>query len=113
MTTSPELTTTNKMALPAHFQDMLDDTKQAVQAKAKQVNQHLQKAGETAQGKAGEATQQATSAANKALAKLPTAVSGRVEQLAGTVRNWPVPAAAVLIGVLALLVLRLVLRRNR
>lgn len=78
-----------------------------------QVKQQLQKGSETVRDKVGEATLQATSAANEALAKLPTAVSGRVEQLAETARHRPVPVAAVLLGVLVLLVLPLVLRRNK
>ena len=48
-----------------------------------------------------------------ALAKLPSPVSGRVEQLAEAVRQRPVPAAAVMLGLLVLLLLRLFLPRNR
>jgi hypothetical protein len=105
--------TIDKAAVPAFVGDKLGATKEAVQAKAELVKQHLQKGSETAQGTAGEAAQQARSAANEALAKMPTAVSGRVGQLAGTVRHRPAPFAAAMLGVVVLLVLRLVLRRNR
>lgn len=110
MTTSaPELT---KAVVPALVEGKLHATKKAVQATAEQVKQHLYKGSETAQDKAGEVALQAKSRANDALAKLPPALSGRVGQLAETVRHRPVPAASVLFGVLILLVLRLVLRRN-
>ena len=109
-TSSLELT---KAAVPALVEGKLHATKKAVQATAEQVKQHLHKGSKTAQDKAGEAVLQAKSTANGALAKLPTAVPGRVGQLAQGVRHRPVPAAAAtLFGVLMLLVLRLVLRRN-
>jgi len=108
-TSSLELT---KAAVPALVEDKLHATKKAVQATAEQVKQHLHKGSKTAQDKAGEAVLQAKSTANGALAKLPTAVPGRVGQLAQGVRHRPVPAAATLFAVLVLLVLRLVHRRN-
>ncbi|HXT42981.1 MAG TPA: hypothetical protein VN748_02555 [Pseudonocardiaceae bacterium] len=106
---SPELT---KAAVPAFVEGKLHATKQAVQATAEQVKQHLHTGRKAAQDKAGEAALQAKSTANDALAELPTALSGRVGQLAKTVRHRPVPTASVLFGVLVLLVLRLMLRRN-
>jgi hypothetical protein len=105
--------TIDKATVPAFVEDKLRATKEAVQAKAELVKQHLHKGNETAQDTAGEAAQQARSAANEALAKIPTAVSGRVGQLAGTARHRPVPFAAAMLSVVVLLVLRLVLRRNR
>ena len=98
--------------MPAFVEGKLDATKQAVQAKAEQVKQHLHTGRKTAQGKASEAALQVKNTANDALAGLPTEVSGRVGQLAETVRHRPVPAASVLFGVLVLLVLRLMLRRR-
>jgi hypothetical protein len=103
-TSSPEL------GLPASVADKLHATKDAVQAKAGGFKQSLRKGGKTVQGKAAEATLPARSAANEALAKLPAPVSSQVGQLAGTVRQRPVGAAAVLLGVLVLLVLGRFLR---
>ncbi|HJT03186.1 MAG TPA: hypothetical protein VJ757_06095 [Pseudonocardiaceae bacterium] len=94
---SPELT--KAAPVPAFIEGRLHATKQAVQAKAEQVKQHLPTGRKTVLDKTG-------------VSELPTALSGRVGQLADTVRHRPVPAAAALFGVLVLLVLRLVLRRN-
>jgi isopropylmalate/homocitrate/citramalate synthase len=104
MTASPELST-DQTALSAHVEDKLHATKEAVQAKAKEVTQYLHEGSKTVQNKAEEATLQVRSAADEALAQLPTPVSGRVEQLAGIVRQRPVPAIAVLLGLLVLLAL--------
>lgn len=111
-TSSPELTTP-KTGLPAPVENKLHVTKEAAQAKAKEIKQHLQKGSEAAQDKAEKTTLQARSAANVALAKLPSPMSGRVEQLAEAVRQRPAPAAAVMLGLLVLLMLRLFLPRNR
>lgn len=111
-TSSPELTTP-KVGLVAPVENKLHATKEAVQAKVEEVKQHLQKGNEAVQGKAEEVTLQARSAANVAWAKLPSPVSGRVEQLAEAVRQRPVPAAAVMLGLLVLLMLRFFLPRNR
>src|SRR2546421_6975931 len=101
--------TIDKAAVPAFVEDKLRATKEAVQAKAELVKQHLHKGSETAQDTAGEAAQQARSAANEALAKIPTAVSGRGGPLGGTVRPPPVPFAAGMLGGVGVLVLRLLL----
>jgi hypothetical protein len=111
-TSSPELTTP-KVGLAAPVENKLHATKEAVQATVEEVKQHLHKGSEVVQDKAEEATLQVRSAANVTMAKLPSPVSGRAEQLAEAVRQRPVPAAAVMLGLLVLLVLRLVLRRNR
>ena len=94
-TSSPELTTP-KAGLPAHVENKLHATKEAVQAKAEEVKQHLQKGSEAVQDKAQETTLQARSAANVALAKLPSPVSGRVVRRCCVVAWWAWLGAAVL-----------------
>jgi hypothetical protein len=112
-TSSLDELTTPKAALSAPIEDKLHATKEAVQAKVGKVKQHLHKGSEAGQDKAKEVTLQASSAANLALAKLPSPVSGWAEQLANAVRQQPAPAAAVILGLLGLLVLRFFLRSNR
>ena len=109
---SPELTT-SKVGLAAPVGNKLHATKEAVQAKEEEVKQHLHKGSEAVQDKAEEVTLQARSTANVAWAKLPSPVSGRVEQLAEAVRQRPASAAAVMLGLLVLLMLRLFLPRSR
>lgn len=87
--------------------------KGTMQATIGEVKQQLHKSSERLQDKAGEATVQARGLTNQAVAKLPAPVAGRVEQLTETVRRRPVPAAAVVLGVLVSLVLRGLFRRNR
>ncbi|MDQ3764416.1 MAG: hypothetical protein M3460_23500 [Actinomycetota bacterium] len=101
----------HKAHLPAGVKGKVHGTKEAVQAKVEQVKQHLQEGAETVQDKAGDAALQARTLTNQARAKVPAPVAGRIEQLRDTVRQRPVPAIAVMLGVL--LVLRLLLRRNR
>ena len=113
MATSSPALTTPKVGLAAPVENKLHATKEAVQAKVEEVKQHLQKGGEAVQDKAEEPTLQARSAANVALAKLPSPVSGRVEQLAKAVRQRPAPAAAVMLSLLVLLMLRFFLPRSR
>lgn len=113
MTTSSPTLTTPKVGLPAPVENKLHASKETVQAKAEKVKQHLQKGSEAVQDKAEETTLQARSATNVALAKLPSPVSGRVEQLTKAVRQRPAPAAAVMLGLLVLLMLRLFLPRTR
>jgi hypothetical protein len=102
-----------KLSLPVHVKRKVHNMKGTVHAKIGEVTQQLHKSGETLQDKAGEATAQARGLTNQAVAKLPAPVAGRVEQLTETVRRRPVPAAAVVLGVLVSLVLRSLLRRNR
>ncbi|MGH3574187.1 MAG: hypothetical protein ACRDUW_20590 [Pseudonocardiaceae bacterium] len=102
-----------KVELPAHVKTKVRETKETVQAKADDVQQHLQKSGGTLRDKAGEATLQAKTVTNEALAKLPAPVTGSIGQLTETVRKRPVPPAAVVLGVFVLFVLRRLLRGNR
>lgn len=91
--------------------DKVRDTKETVQAKFEQIRQNLHKDAETLQDQADDATLQAKSLTNKALARVRPPVAGRIRKLSGTVRNRPVPAAAVIMLGL-LLVLRHLLHRN-
>ncbi len=102
-----------KVELPAHVKTKVREAKETVQAKVDDVQQYLHKGSETLRDKAGEATLQAKTLTNEALAKLPDPVTGRIGQLTETVRKRPVPAAAVVLGMFVLFVLRRVLRRNR
>jgi hypothetical protein len=100
-----------KVDLPVRVEDAVHATKETVQAKVDEVKQHLQKSSETLRDKADEATLQAKSLTNQAVAQFPP-VAGRIEQLTQTVRQRPVPAVAVVLSVVVLLVLRRLLRRN-
>lgn len=91
--------------------DKVRDTQGTVQAKFEQIRQNLYKGTETLQDQANDATLQTKSLTNKALAKVRLPVAGRIRQLSGTVRNRPMPAAAVIVFGL-FLVLRRLLRRN-
>jgi hypothetical protein len=84
--------------------------KETAQAKVDEVRQHLHKGTETLQDKAEEATLRAKGLTHQALAKLPPPMAGRIEGLKKVVRQRPVPAAAVVLGVLV--VLRRLLSRN-
>lgn len=91
--------------------DKVRDTQEAVQTKFEQIRQNLHKGTETLQDQADDATLQAKSLTNKALAKVRLPAAGHVRQLSATVRNRSVPAAAVIMFGL-FLVLRRLLRRN-
>jgi seryl-tRNA synthetase len=102
----------HKVKLPARVKDRVQETRETVQAKVKEVKQQLHKGTETLQDKADEMTLQAKSLNNQAVGKLPPPVAGRIGGLVKTARQRPVlPAAAVLGGVV--LLLRRLLRRNR
>lgn len=91
--------------------DKVRDTQENVQATFEQIRQNLHKGTETLQDQADEATLQAKSLTNKARAKVRLPVTDRIRQLSGTVRNRPMPAAAVIVFGL-FLVLRRLLHRN-
>jgi gas vesicle protein len=97
----------NKMGLPVRVKDKVRQTKDTVQATVGEVRQHLHKSTETLQDKAGEVK----SLTNQALAKVPTPGAGRIDGLMERVRHRPLPAAAVVLGVLV--VLRRLLWRNK
>jgi hypothetical protein len=96
--------------LPAGVKDKVRDAKETAQGKFQDIKQHLHDGTEALQDKAGETTRHAKDLTDQVAAKLPAPVVGRITQLMAAVRRRPVPAVAVLLGVL--LVLRRVLRRN-
>jgi molecular chaperone GrpE (heat shock protein) len=88
-------------------------TKETLLGKVSEVKQYLRKSSETLRDKTDAATLQAKSLTNQAVAEFPLPVSGRIEQLRQAARQRSVPAVAVVLGVLALLlVLRRLLRRH-
>jgi hypothetical protein len=91
----------------------LNQSRETVQAKVDEVRQHLHKGTETLQDKAEEVTLRAKGLTHQALAELPPPMARRIEGLTEAVRQRPVPAAAVVLGVSVLLVLRRMLRRSR
>jgi ElaB/YqjD/DUF883 family membrane-anchored ribosome-binding protein len=98
----------------AQTRQRLGDTAEALAHKANVPARMKDKAHETTQAaaaKAAEVTHQARQAAEKAMANLPEPVAHRVERVVATVRERPVPTAAAVVFVL--LLLRLLLRRNR
>ena len=101
----------HKVDVPARVKDKMHDTKQTVQAKAEQATQQLQQTTPALQAKAAEMASQAERLIHQALDKLPPPVAQRIEPLIATARQRPLPAAAV--AVVALLVLRRLLRRNK
>ncbi|HEX8761402.1 MAG TPA: DUF3618 domain-containing protein [Pseudonocardiaceae bacterium] len=101
----------HKADVPARVKDKVHDTKQTVQVKAEQATQRLRESTPALQAKAAEMTSQAERQMRQALDKLPPPVAQRIEPLIATARQRPLPAAAV--AVVALLVLRRLLRRNK
>jgi hypothetical protein len=93
--------------LSVRVKDKVQQTKGTVQAKVDEVRQHLHKGTERWQDTAGEAK----SLTHRAQAKVLVPVAGRIEGLGEMMRHRPVPAAAVVLGVL--MVLRRLLRRNK
>ena len=80
-----------------------------VKDKADEVKQQIYGGTEALQTKAGEVASQVKDAADRIGEKVPPSVGARVEPLMATVRQRPLPAVAVAVGVLV--VLWLVLRR--
>jgi hypothetical protein len=93
----------HRVRVPAPVKGTVRGTKDTVLAKAEQVKQHLGQGSETVQDKAGEATRQANKVIHQARTKPPAPVVGRIKHLRGTVRHRPVPAVAVVLGVVLLL----------
>ena len=104
-------TTTNNLTvdLPTGVKDKAREAKGTAQAKFEDLKQHLHTGTEALQDKAGETTQQAKDLTDQAVAKLPEPLVGWLGQLMAAVRQRPVPAIAVVLGLW--LMLRLVLRR--
>lgn len=92
------------------LKDKARDTKETMQARFEQIRQNLHKDTERLQDQADDATLQAKNLTNKALARVRPPIAGHIRKLSGTVRNPPVPAAAVIMLGL-LFVLRRLFRR--
>lgn len=101
----------DEIDLPARVMDKAHQSKETVQAKVDEVSQHLHKGTETLRDKAEEATLRAKGLTHQALARLPRPVAERLDGLMETVRQRPVHASAVALGVLV--ALRRLLRRSR
>ncbi|MGH3720921.1 MAG: hypothetical protein ACRDRI_19145 [Pseudonocardiaceae bacterium] len=107
-------TLVHEIDLPARVIDKAHQGKETVQAKVDEVRQHLHKGTETVQDKAEEATLRAKGLTRQAWAKLSAPMTKRIDDMRETVRQRPVPIAAVALGVLGVSVfLRRLRRRNR
>jgi len=103
----------HKVDVPARVKETVqvktEEVKQQAQAKAEEVTQQVLEGAEALHTKAAEVAQHADHLTDQALGKLPPPVAARIEPLIDTVKQRPLPAVAMAVGVL--LVLRLVLRR--
>jgi hypothetical protein len=103
----------HKVDVPARVKETVqvktEEVKQQAQATAEEVTQQVLEGAEALHTKAAEVVQHAEHLTDQALGTLPPPVAARIEPLIDTVKQRPLPAAAVVVGVL--LVLRLVLRR--
>ncbi|MEO7194756.1 MAG: hypothetical protein ABIZ05_08025 [Pseudonocardiaceae bacterium] len=104
-------TLVDEIDLPARVMDKARQGKETAQAKIDEVKQHLHESTEAVQDKAEEATLRAKEFTHETLTKLPSPVAGRIEGLMQAVRQRPVPAAAVALGMFVLI--RRLLRRGR
>jgi hypothetical protein len=93
--------------LDSAVKDAWSATKDTVQDKIGQVTRHLEDGKQTVQNSAQEVTRQAKSLTGRAQAQVGEPVAGRIDQLTQAVRQRPVPAAAIGLAVLVLLLLRL------
>ena len=103
----------HKAKVPAAVRDVWSDTKDTVQDKVGQVTRRLHDSKEAVQDSASGLTRQARDLTEQARTQVPEPVTGRVGQVAQVVRQRPVPAAAIVFAVLALLLLRRWIPRNR
>ena len=88
-----------------------EEVKQQAQAKAEEVTQHVLEGTGAVQSKVAEVSQRAEQLIDQGLDKLPPPVTARIEPLMAALRQRPLLAAAVAVGVVW--VLRRLLRRNR
>jgi hypothetical protein len=110
---SPEVTHSVKAGLRSAVKDTWSATKDAVRDKFGQVTRHLREGKETVQDKASEVTRQAKSLTGQTRVQVPEPVVGRIDQLAKAVRQRPVPAASMVVAVLALLLVGRLIRTTR
>ena len=106
-------TLAQKVPLPSRVQAKLQAMKDTAHAAMGQATEHLPEGKKTVQDTAHEVTRQAKSLTNQAAAQMPAPVTGRVTQLAVAVRQRPIPTAALVVAIFALLLLRRVLPRAR
>jgi hypothetical protein len=90
----------HKADVPARVKDKVHETQQTVQANAEQVAERVLTGTEVLFNRAGEVAIQAEGLVHQALEKLPPPVAGRIEPLVAAIRQRPLPAAAVAVGVL-------------
>lgn len=84
-----------------------------VHAAGGQVKQRLQPGRATARDDLGEVSLRGQQVTDHAQVVLPASVTGRVNKLAQKARRRPVPAVALVLGPVLLLVLRALLSRSR
>ena len=95
----------------AHQVDVPARVKETVHVKAQEVTQHVLEGTGAVQAKVAEVSQRAEQLMDQGLDKLPPPVTARIEPLMAALRQRPLLAATVAVGVLW--VLRRLLRRNR
>ena len=105
----------HKVNVPARVKETVhvkaEEVKQQAQAKAEEVTQHVLEGTGAVQAKVAEVSQDAEQLIDQGLDKLPPLVAARIEPLMAALRQRPLLAAAVAVGVVW--VLRRLLRRNR
>jgi hypothetical protein len=105
----------HKVNVPARVKETVhvkaEEVKQQAQAKAEEVTQHVLEGTGAVQAKVAEVSQDAEQLIDQGLDKLPPPVAARIEPLMAALRQRPLLAAAVAVGVVW--VLRRLLRRNR
>ena len=95
----------------AHKIDVPARVKETMHVKAEEVTQHVLESTGAVQSKVAEVSQRAEQLIDQGLDKLPPPVAARIEPLMAALRQRPLLAATVAVGVLW--VLRRLLRRNR
>ena len=105
----------HKVDVPARVKETVhvkaEEVKQQAQAKAEEVTQHVLEGTGAVQAKVAEVSQRAEQLIDPGLDELPPPVAARIERLMAALRQRPLLAAAVAVGVVW--VLRRLLRRNR
>ena len=105
----------HKVDVPARVKETVrvkaGEVKAQAQAKAEEVTQHVLEGTGAVQAKVAEVSQHAEQLMDQGLDKLPPPVTARIEPLMAALRQRPLLAAAVAVGVVW--VLRRLLRRNR
>ncbi|HET9253573.1 MAG TPA: hypothetical protein VFO16_00035, partial [Pseudonocardiaceae bacterium] len=85
----------HKVDAPSGVKDDLSAMKDTARDKAGQVARHLHEGADAIQDKAEEVTRRAARLKDRAWGRIPAPVTGRVTHLVRTVRQRPVPAAAM------------------